>query len=340
MLFKSKPHIYLRFYDKSIHYLAMDAQKQNVVDKGDLVFDTGIVFEGRVSNAPLIKTRLDALIKEKKWKGAKVSIILPDDLVTIRHEDIPVQLSKSEVKDYIHLHLNTSIRLPFDNPKIDFEIIGQKDESQQILLVAYPSEEVRIYLDTLQEVGLKPEVADLSALSVYRVVKDSSEINLDDSDHHLLLQWHPIDTSVTVFSNDVPQFNRHTRLSRIADFWDLLDEGEWTWKGTPEQYEDNLDDQLNGLERFLEFYRYSILNGENSVSSIILTGSFPELARLEERLGTQFSIPVYTLNTPMDLSHSEAVLFGLTLKNENGKAKKPQPKPSKKKQGKTEVADK
>lgn len=71
MLFKSKPHIYLRFYDKSIHYLAMDAQKQNVVDKGDLVFDTGIVFEGRVSNAPLIKTRLDALIKEKNGRVRK-----------------------------------------------------------------------------------------------------------------------------------------------------------------------------------------------------------------------------------------------------------------------------
>ena len=325
MLFKAKPHLYLRFYEKSISYLSIDPQKRTILDKGYLIFDTPLLQEGKVTNPGLIKTRLDALVKEKKWKNTKVSMVLPDDFVTIRFENIPSQLDASEVKDYLDLHINISIRLPFDHPKVDFELVKQTEENQTILLAAYPGEEVRIYLDLLQDIGLKPEVADISALSVYRVVKELDTLSIKSSDHVMLLQWHPLDLSITVFNNDIPQFNRQTRLSRLSDSWTLSEEGVWTWKHSQELLQDNLSDQLNGLERFIEFYRYSVLNGEGTIETIILTGSFPDLDYVKNLLEERFPLEVYTLSMPDQLTSADAALYGLSLKESKKKAKKKEP---------------
>ncbi|WP_161878886.1 type IV pilus biogenesis protein PilM [Alkalibacterium sp. MB6] len=314
MLFKAKPHLYLRFYEKSISYLSIDPQKRTIVDKGYLIFDTPLLQEGKVTNPILIKTRLDALVKEKKWKNTKVSILLPDDFVTIRFEKIPSQLDGSEVKDYLDLHINTSIRLPFDHPKVDFEIVEKTEENQTVLLVAFPGEEVRIYLDLLQDIGLKPEVADISSLSVYRVVKELDTLSIKSSDHVMLLQWHPLDLSITVFNNDIPQFNRQTRLSRLSDSWSMTEDGIWTWKQSKDLLQDNLNDQLNGLERFMEFYRYSVLNGEGTIDSVVLTGSYPHLDLVKGLLEERFPLEVHTLSMPDQLTPTDAGLYGLSLK--------------------------
>jgi len=322
MLFKAKPHLYLRFYEKSISYLSIDPQKRTIVDKGYLIFDTTLLQEGKVTNPSLIKTRLDALVKEKKWKNTKVSMLLPDDFVTIRFEKIPSQLDASEVKDYLDLHINTSIRLPFDYPRFDFELVEKTEEHQTVLLVAYPGEEVRIYLDLLQDIGLKPEVADISALSVYRVVKELNTLSIDSSNHVMLLQWHPLDMSITVFNQDIPQFNRQTRLSRLSDSWSVSEDGIWTWKQSQDLLQDNLNDQLNGLERFMEFYRYSVLNGEEAIETIILTGSFPDLDYVKSLLEERFLLEVHTLSMPDPLTPADAGLYGLSLKETKKEMKK------------------
>lgn len=329
MLFKSKPHIYLRFYDKSMHYLALDTQHKGIVDKGELVFDTSILMEGKVENGPLVRTRLDALVKEKKWKNAKSSILLPDDFVTIRHEDIPVQLSPSEAKDYVDLHVNSSIRLPFDNPKVDFEITERNEDTQRIVLVAYPSEEVRQYWDTLKEAGLKPHVADFSALSVYRVIKEIQLLEGNPDDHHLVLQWHPLDMSITVFSNDIPQFNRHSRLSTLTHGWSLTQDGQWEWTGSDEELDNMTINQLDGLERFMDFYRFSVLNGKGSITSVSLTGSYPNLPDLESILNERFDLPIHVLHAPMNLESKDASLYGLSLKTTKKNSKTPKLKTKK-----------
>ena len=110
MLFSSKPLFYLQLLDHSLRYLALDSKSQAVIDKDEIVFDTTILQDGKITNIPLLEARLDALVKEKKWKNAKTHILLLNDFVTVREETIPGQLTPSEVKDYLTLHINQSIR--------------------------------------------------------------------------------------------------------------------------------------------------------------------------------------------------------------------------------------
>lgn len=348
MLFKSKPVLFIQFLERSIRYMVMDAQKKTVIEKDELVFDTAIIQEGKVTNVSLLQTRLDALIKEKKWKNSKISIILPDDFVTIREEKIPVQLSRSEIKDYLNLHINQSIRLPFDNPRIDFEVISKDETTQTLFIAAYPGDQVRHYLSLLENVSLKPEVADISSLCMYRVLSSQSSVTFSKDAHILMLQWNPVDTSIMVFHKGIPQFNRHTRSTRLMDSWRITQEGKWEWKAAETELSDFLEEQLNGLERFLEFYRYSVMDGEGSVTDIVLSGYFPELERLRKLLNERFSVSVHTLELPVDITQADAALYGLSLKenkkkpplfNQESKTDKVNRKSLKKRSVKKESAD-
>lgn len=320
MLFKKKPLLYMQFLERSIRYLVMDTQKKILIEKDELVFDTPIIHEGQLTNLSLLQTRLDALIKEKKWKNAKVSIVLPDDFVTIREEDIPLQLNHAEIKEYLNLHINQSIRLPFDHPKFEFHVTGKKEDVQTVLLVAYPGQQIRQFLDLLNNVSLKPEVADISSLCVYRILLHEDSKQFDSQDHVMVLQWNPADTAITVFNNGLPQFNRHTRSQRLLDNWKLYKDGRWEWLQSDEELMDSLTDQLNGLERFVEFYRYSVMDGKESISDIVLSGYFPDLNRLRELIAERFSVRVHSVNLPDAFSQADAVLYGLTLKENRRKA--------------------
>lgn len=320
MLLSSKPVLFIQFLERSIRYIVMDASKKTVLEKNELVFDTAIIQDGKVSNVSLLETRLDALIKEKKWKNAKVSIILPDDFVTIRQEKIPVQLASNEIKDYLNLHINQSIRLPFDDPSIDFEVISKDETTQTVFITAYPGDQIRNYLSLLENVSLKPEVADISSLCMYRVLSSQSKVTFSEDAHILMLQWNPVDTSIMVFHKGIPQFNRHTRSTRLMDSWNLTKTGNWEWKADESELSDFNEEQLNGLERFMEFYRYSVMNGEGSITNIVLSGYFPDLEQLKQFLIDRFSMTVHTLDLPSGMNQSDAALYGLSLKENKKKA--------------------
>ncbi|WP_423189177.1 type IV pilus biogenesis protein PilM [Alkalibacterium sp. f15] len=321
-MFGNKPSLYMQFMEKSIRYLVMDSQNKTLIEKDEVVFETAIIQEGKVANKQLLETRLEVLVKEKKWKNASVSIILPDDLVTIRNEVLPAQLSRTEVDEYLNLHINESIRLPFEDAKVDYEITNQTEENQTVFLVAYPNEQIKALKEILEKASLKPVVADISSLSLYRLVNIEETISTHSDDHLLLLQWNPIDYSMTVFNQDIPQFNRHTRSQRLADMWKLNETGEFEWKGSEEGLEDVLDEQINMLERFLEFYQYTVMDGERSISHIVLSGYYPNLEHVKMLLEDRLTLPIHMLTLPEEISATDAALLGLTLKSRVREMKK------------------
>ncbi|SFC41455.1 type IV pilus assembly protein PilM [Alkalibacterium subtropicum] len=322
MLFSSKPLLYLQLLDHSLRYLALDPKNHSVVDKDEIVFDATITEDGKITNAGLLETRLDALVKEKKWKNAKTHLLLLNDFVTVREEMIPGQLTPSEVKEYLSLHINQSIRLPFEHPVFDFEITEQSDDKQKVVILAYPGEYIEQYKAILQKASLKPAVADIPALCFYRLADQQNLIDKEPDNHTLLLEWNPIDLSIMVFNQDSPRFNRHSRSARLADSWTVSQNGEWLWKDSEPELADMLDDQLNGLERFLDFYRYSVLDGEGTVTDIVLTGYYPELTELKTRLEERFDAKIHLLDLPGTIGQRFSALHGLSIKEGSNKRKK------------------
>ena len=84
-------------------------------------------------------------------------------------------------------------------------------------------------------------------------------------------------TKKTQFLNGTPPKDNAQSFERTGD-------GEWRWIASEAELEIHIADQLNNLGRFLDFYRYSVLDGEVGVSNIILTGSYPHLEDLQKRI--------------------------------------------------------
>jgi len=165
---------------------------------------------------------------------------------------------------------------------------------------------------------LKPAVADINALCLYRISDQKGRINKAKDHHTLLLEWDPYDTSIMVFNQDRPTFNRFSHSPRLSESWGISPKGTWQWLQSEAELENILLDQINGLERFLDFYRYSVLNGEGQVSEIILAGEFPNLKELGNRLKDRFMVDIKMLELPKQVDQSFGALYGLTLKEEAG----------------------
>lgn len=322
MLFQTKPLLYLQLLDKSFRYLAIHPKDKTILDQGEIVFDTHILEDNKIINASLLETRLDILVKEKKWKNAKAHILLMNSFVVIREESVPAQLSESEVRDYLALHLNGSIRMPFENPVFDFEIFEKNEEEQKITLIAYPGEYINQYQRILENANLKPEVADLTTLSLYRIAEKQGMLKVEEDTYTLILQWNVYHLNMGVYHQDRPTFLRNAYSEHLADSWNQEKTGEWIWQKTEEDMELVLDEQLDGVERFLDFYRYSVLNGDNEISEIILNGYYPDLEFLKEKIATRFGVNVQVLKLPENISQSFAPLYGLTLKDPKPKKEK------------------
>ncbi|WP_320164516.1 pilus assembly protein PilM [uncultured Trichococcus sp.] len=317
MLFQKKPLLYFEFLERRIRYLVMDAQSRTVLEQNEILFDTEILHEGRVINPSLLENRLNALVTEKKWKNAQAAILLPNDFVIVREEKIPAQLSPSEIKAYIALHMGQLIRSPFKETRFHFELLEVGDMEQTILLMLYPQEVIFQYESLLQNVSLNPVVADISSLCLYRTIRQQNDLNQSPEKHVMVLQWSPVDHSIMVFHRDLPKFSRHSRIARLVDLWEVSPEGEWIWKDDQVSFEDAITDTLDVLERLLEFYRYSVMNGQSGVTEIVLTGDFPYLEKVREQLAKRFFLPIHILQVSEEISSKFLPLYGLASKEKH-----------------------
>ena len=322
MLFQKKPLLYFEFLERRIRYLVMDAQSRTVLEQNEILFDTEILHEGRVIKPSFLENRLNALVIEKKWKNAQTAILLPDDFVIVREEKIPAQLAPSEIKAYVALHMGQLIRSPFKETRFHFELLEVGDMEQTILLMLYPQEVIFQYESLLQKVTLNPVSADISSLCLYRTILQQNDLQQSPDEHVMVLQWSPVDHTIMVFHQNLPKFSRHSRLARLVDLWDVTKEGEWIWKDDQDSFEEAITDVLDVLERLLEFYRYSVMNGHGGVTDIFLTGDFPYLEKVREQLSQRFFLPIHILQASEEISSKFLPLYGLASKEKHAAAPK------------------
>lgn len=319
MALGQKPNIYLVFTDRSFRYLVMEQKNKQLIEKNEIVFDTPILEDGKLVNESTLRSALSNLVENKKWKNSKLFFIVPDQFVTMKQEEIPAQLSYKEAKEYIKLQLNSIIRLPFKNPVFDFEPLEIEDQQQKILLFAYPRQHLTKLQNLFEEVDLRPEFAGISFLSVYRAYNELNQIERENQyDQHLLMiQWHKFDIALTVFHNSYPEFNSHAHLSETNKAWKKNEEtNEWQWIQTQDELDRIVEEQLLAIERFMDFYKYSVTDGEAKITDTLIKGGFPNLDYVKNWLKEQFNIAVQTIDLPFDLEDEYSALYGLILKED------------------------
>ncbi|NLC25311.1 MAG: pilus assembly protein PilM [Fastidiosipila sp.] len=312
-----KPSVYLQLQDSSLRYLAINPRNHSIVDWGELVFESPILDDRQVASRPLVEARLDALVREKKWRKAKAHILLMDDFVVIKEEAVPPQLNKEEVHNYLTLQMNDTIRIPFDKPIFEYEILGRWEHEIRVLLIAYPKEFIDEYKKILQAARLRPEVADVSSLSLYRLADEQKLISKEAGNHSMILQLDPYSMNMSMFHRDQPTFSRDSYSEVLAEMWVQGKDAGWSWKHSDIEQDLMLNEQFDEIDRFLNFYSNSFLSDSDQITQFILTGSFPDLNHAKKLLAQRFDLEPQLLALPQGLEQAYASLYGLSLKNKH-----------------------
>lgn len=108
----------------------------------------------------------------------------------------------------------------------------------------YPQEVIFEYESLLEKVDLNPVLADISSLCLYRNIRQQTDLEQTPDKHVMVLQWSPVDYTISVFHRDLPKFSRHSRIARLVDLWERP-KANGSGKDDQESFEETITDMLD-----------------------------------------------------------------------------------------------
>lgn len=310
--------------DHSIRYIEMKPGNPPLPLRwGERYLPPGVVKEGKIIDANTLSVILDECIDIWKIRRRKVRFLAPDPYVTIRKITIPTDVLDSEITGYLYLEMGSTIHLPFEDPVIDYLALPEKEDKREILLFAANRQYVMQFSDLFADLKLKPEAADLSSLALYRLY---DLLRKKKAEEKILVLQFDLDLVVmSIFENEIPFFMRHHYLPYNEKDWDIYigrsGFQQLSFIGDEEELNEHFTEAFKEINKLIEFYQFSLHQGKNEISKIVLVGDHPLLEAVRNQLHTRFEIEVEILdvnkletekNKPLPRSHYLA--FGLALK--------------------------
>ncbi|MFC0469425.1 type IV pilus biogenesis protein PilM [Halalkalibacter kiskunsagensis] len=180
--------------------------------------------------------------------------------------------------------------LPCDDPVFDYKVLGLHEGQKEVLLFASREKVVHGYVELLEEVKLKPNAADLSSLSAYRLFHDLKLTN--EVDYTMLIQIDTTSTNLTIFHQHHPVFSRTIPSELDQESWDIARDyakSSLVWKDDEEILFTYIDDQVREIEKVMNFYQFNVLQGIGVVSQLLVCGDHPYVASFVRSFKQAFS---------------------------------------------------
>ncbi|MCM3587663.1 pilus assembly protein PilM [Mesobacillus maritimus] len=321
--FKTRP-VEIVINDHSIRYIELKTASEPIPYKwGERYLPPGIVKEGKIIDRESLAIILEECIDVWKIKRRKVRFLVPDPFVTIRKLPIPNDLHIDEIEGYLYMEIGETIHLPFEDPVFDYIVLPEQEEKREILLFAAHREHVETYSGLFTSVKLHPIAADLSSLALYRLYYQLAE--KPGNENLLFIQFDLDHVNMSIFENEIPFFTRHLDVSFDHKQWEvtIARSGfqQLTYKGDPQELTNQFDEVTKEINMMMDFYQFSLNQGKNELTKILLTGDHPLLDTVQKELQKRFDVPVELLdsskietekNKPLPASHNLAL--GLALK--------------------------
>lgn len=329
-LFSNKKTINLVIEDYAIRmvdYTGGGLSKVKIVQ--EKAIPNGLLEHGRISDEMEFYDFIKDTVQDWGIKRRNVRFYVPDSLLIMKKVEFPTDLKDEDIKGHFYMELGQTLYLPFDNPIFDVYPLPQSDmtsQNREGLLFSVPEEELNKYIEIFEDAGLKPVVADVRPIGIYRYYY-AMHPNLNTDEAILFFEQNLNSINISIFSQHKPEFLRYLDLDLSLDDWEAKVNEEdnsvsWNYLGDYQYFIGMIDDQMIELERMMNFYRYSLHKGEKAVSKIILLGDFPDLALVHEKIAQLSPAPVEILDAYLSPEKTSQVprvyipALGLALKGE------------------------
>lgn len=298
-----KDRVNIVITDLYVRYSYNKNPSEQVGGLGEVKLPTGVIVRGEINDEAAFRKVIEELVHSKRWKRKKLFFSVPDIMVVIRELHTPTALTREEALAYVKTQFGRTFHLPFQNPVFVIDFQNEDHESQDLMVYAYPKDKLNAFIDVFKEVGLKPLVADLTTLSVYRYFYLHEQVDNQDV---LLVHWNNEGLTITAFHNHKAIFVRYMPMNENAE--DILGSDELMIQGMIRNF-------VVEIVRIIDFYQYSIQKGSSSVDLIVLTGDFPYLSLVEKEIADATSIKIQFQSK---IANSEDIKFadviGLAMK--------------------------
>ncbi|WP_442595254.1 type IV pilus biogenesis protein PilM [Neobacillus sp. D3-1R] len=312
------------FNDHSIRYVEVRQQKPPVPLKwGEKLLPSGIIQEGKIVDQVTLSMILEECIDDWKIKRRKVRFLVPDPLVMIRKVKVPDEVRPDELNGYLYLELGTSIHLPYEEPVFETVLLPKKGEQREALLFAAPQQHVMEYAQLLSGLKLKPMAADISPLALYRLYHQTDLANKDE--RLLMIQFDLDRVFICIFEQQYPIFMHHFPIQFRLEDWDIKvtrsGAHRFQYNGEAAELHSQLEDFYKEVSKLMDFYRYSLYQGNQQITKVLLNGDHPKLQIILQEMQQRFEIPTHTIDASQWAAgktslfpHSHFLALGLGLK--------------------------
>lgn len=321
---KSKKVINITLDDYMIRFIENNGKDlTSITTLAEKIIPQGTIQNGRIVDEMGFYEFMKEVVQEFRIKKCLCRFFVPQEMVIIRNLNIPNNVKQNEMKHYITMEIGNSIHFPFKDPVFDiYNIPQENDDVKSVTIIAAPEEEVIKYAQVFSDVDLKPIAVDMQSLGVYRYFLHQHEV-LQDNKVYFFLEMSLLSANISIFHNNLLEFHRYQSLNLSRDNWDISEEAPYTFsfKEGISYLHGLIENLMTEIERLMNFYRFSIHQGEKSITDIIVFGDFPRFDLVEETL-KRFDLPITILNVDefsSDKSISRAFIPALGLALKGGK---------------------
>ncbi|GAA0294805.1 type IV pilus assembly protein PilM [Gracilibacillus halotolerans] len=288
----TKSHLSISIRDTYLRIIVTpNHEKRQVTFHQEIPIDEGIIEDGVIVDQEKLRMILMNMVQENTWKGATVSFFVHDSHINIRKIQVPTELDEKEIEPYILLNNESTYHLPISNPAIDFKVLQETEGMKEVLVFAYPKDILDDYLSVFRECKLKPIVADLSPLALHRLIEKSEGGNVSDL---LLISLYADTMTLTAMTDGYPLFTRSIALNPATN---PISETSNPWLRTSENAQQLLENQIASVERFMNFYQYTVHQGDRSITKLAIYSDHGGTVPLVNMLESSFSLPVISLHS-------------------------------------------
>lgn len=289
----SKAHLSISIRDSYIRILVTpNPDKRQVSFHQEVPIDEGIIEDGIIADEDKLRMIIMNMVQENGWKGATVSFFVHDSHINIRKIQVPNELDDKEIEPYILLNNETTYRLPISKPVIDFKVLGETEGMKEVLVFAYPEDVLEDYLSVFRACKLKPIVADLSPLALHRLIEKAEGGNVSDL---LLISLYADTMTLTALTEGYPLFTRSVAINQAGGT--TVADSNNPWLGTSDHAQQLLDSQIASVERFMNFYQYTVHQGNRNITKLAVYSDHGGTVPLVKMLENSFSLPVISLHS-------------------------------------------
>jgi type IV pilus assembly protein PilM len=264
---------------------------------GEKRLPSGIIRAGNIIERETLVMILEECIENWRIKSVRTLFCVPDSSYVIRKTTVPSHVPDDEVKGELYFELDEKLHLPFTDAVLEACVVGELNQEKTVIVVASPEKTISDYQSLFEEVKLKPVVADVSSLSMYRLFYSLDLAN--SIDHFLLIQINLDSINMTIFHQDIPVFTRHLQVFFDEKLWETTTNRSglltWTFIGENQQLASQVQDFSLELERIINFYHFSVHKGVVQVTKVVMTGDHPHLDWYTAKCKEAITVPITTI---------------------------------------------